>query len=65
MWNASRTLRVLGLGLALGGGCLGFGAGCNTGGGVSQMAEPTKPRMDKERETDSPPVKASPDAAKK
>ncbi len=35
-------------------------SGCNTGGGPSQMLEPTKSRMDKEVETDTPGKPTSP-----
>ena len=32
--------------------------GCNTGGGVPQQLEPTKPRMDQEKETATPAPKS-------
>lgn len=35
-----------------------FLAGCNTGGGLPQQLEPTKPQMDKEKETNTPAPKS-------
>jgi hypothetical protein len=35
-------------------------AGCGTGGGVPQMLEPTKPRMDREVEVPQAPKAAEP-----
>ena len=46
--NKGPVVWAAGLGLVLAGGMLPAG-GCNTGGGVPQMLEPTKPRMDRER----------------
>jgi hypothetical protein len=53
MSKMSRAVRVAGLFFVLAGGALPLG-GCNTGGGVPQQLEPTKPRMDREKETDRP-----------
>jgi hypothetical protein len=48
-----RAVRAAGFALVLGSGLLPLG-GCNTGGGMPQQLEATKPRMDKEKETDHP-----------
>lgn len=53
MRKPNRSVRVAGVLVVLGGGFLSLG-GCNTGGGLPQQLEPTKPRMDKEKETDRP-----------
>ncbi len=53
MKTGNRAVRVAGFCFVLGGGFLSLG-GCNTGGGLPQQLEPTKPRMDKEKETDRP-----------
>jgi hypothetical protein len=59
MTIVSRALWVAGLCLLLGCGLLS-GVGCGTGGGLPQQLEPTKPRMDAEKETDTPAPKAEP-----
>lgn len=51
MCKVSRNLRVSGFSLVLTGSLLSL-FGCDTGGGVPQQLEPTKPRMDREKETD-------------
>ena len=53
MLNTSRAVRVAGLCLVVVGGLVSLG-GCDTGGGLPQQLEPTKPRMDREKETDRP-----------
>ena len=57
--TVGRTLRAAGPSVVLVG-CLLSLVGCNTGGGMPQQLEPTKPHMDREKETDQAVPKAGP-----
>jgi hypothetical protein len=57
MSSARKPLHATTLGVVVAGMIVSLG-GCNTGGGMPQMLESTKPRMDGEQEVGPPGVKA-------
>lgn len=57
--NVHRTLRALGI-VALGVVGVATAGGCDSDCGAPQMLEPTRPRMDRERETGAPAVTTEP-----